>query len=99
MNNEELLTRALLRVFTKILVFKTREQVKDTLVEYFSKDFVDAHIQISGFTLDALDGSGEVYQSVFKFYLVDEGVAKIRFTITPQKVDGITKITGGNRWF
>ena len=95
MNNEELLTRALLKVFTKILVFKTREQVKDTLVEYFSKDFVDAHIQILGFTLD-VDSSGEVYQSTFKFYLVDEGVAKIRFTITPQKVDGVIEITGGN---
>ena len=97
MSNEGLLARALSMIFTKILVFKTEEQIKDILIEYLSKDFVDAHIQISGFTLDALDGSGEVYQSVFKFYLVDEGVAKIRFTITPQKVDGITKITGGNR--
>ena len=85
MNNEKLLTHALLKVFTKILVFKTREQVKDTLVEYFSKDFVEKYIQISEFTDDS-----------FVFYLVDEEVIEFKFTITPQKVDGITEITGGN---
>ena len=85
MNNEKLLTHALLMVFKKILVFKTREQVKDTLVEYFSKDFVERHIQISGFTDDS-----------FVFYLFDEEALKFKLTVTPQKVDGITEITGGN---
>ena len=88
MNNEKLLIRALVRIFKKILVFKTEEQIKDTLVEYFSKDFVEKHIQISGFTDDS-----------FVFYLVDEEVLKFKFTVTPQKVDGITEITGGNIWF
>ena len=94
MSNEGLLARALSMIFTKILVFKTEEQVKDILIEYLSKDFVDAHIQILGFTLG---GSGEVYQSAFKFYLVDEGVAKFRFIITSQKVCEVTEISGDGR--
>jgi len=80
MNHEELLVEVLLKVFRKILVRKTEAQVKDTLIEYLSEGFVEKHVQVASI---ASDGSIVVCLST-------EGVLKIKFTVTPQKVDGVT---------
>ena len=70
---QDLLITVISRIFTR-LRFKTEDQLKDTLIDYLYKDFVDKHIQIEGFT----------NERDFVLYLLDEGIPKIKFTITSQ---------------